>query len=105
MLVDNAMGIVSRKIPDPTDTVVQNAFLDAQRNCFAVGLTTVDDCGLPYTMVSTIAALQHKGALKMRLYVMLSDKQENYDYLFKRGVYKTPGLDVRAFKGFMPMGR
>jgi predicted amidohydrolase YtcJ len=67
-------------------------------NCFAVGLTTVEDCGLPYTMVSTIASLQHKGALKMRMYVMLSDSPENFEYLFKRGVYKTPGLDVRSFK-------
>lgn len=98
ILVDNAVGIVSRKIPEPTDQVIQAAFLDAQQNCFADGLTTVSDCGLPYTMVSTIAQLQHKGALKMRLYVLLSDRQENYDYLFKRGVFKTPGLDVRGFK-------
>jgi predicted amidohydrolase YtcJ len=98
ILIDNAVGIVTRKIPSPTELVTQNALLDAQRNCFAVGLTTVDDCGLPYTMVSTIAALQHKGDLKMRMYVMLADQQENYDYLFKRGAYKTPGLNVRAFK-------
>jgi predicted amidohydrolase YtcJ len=98
ILVDNAVGIVTRKIPDPSDQVTQSAFLDAQQNCFAVGLTTVSDCGLPYTMVSTIAQLQHKGVLKMRMYVLLSDRQENYDYLFKRGVYKTPGLDVRGFK-------
>jgi len=98
MLIDNAVGIVTRKIPSPTELVTQNALLDAQRNCFAVGLTTVDDCGLPYTMVSTIAALQHKGDLKMRMYVMLADQEENYDYLFKRGAYKTPGLNVRAFK-------
>jgi predicted amidohydrolase YtcJ len=98
ILVDNAVGIVTRKIPDPTDQLTQNALLSAQANCFAVGLTTVDDCGLPYTMVSTIAELQHKGALKMRLYVLLADRQENYDYLFKRGVFKTPGLDVRGFK-------
>ncbi|MDB5031869.1 amidohydrolase [Mucilaginibacter sp.] len=98
VLVDNAVGIVKRKIPDPTDQLIQNAFLSAQHNCFAVGLTTVDDCGLPYTMINTIAELQHKGALKMRMYVMLADREENYDYLFKRGVYKTPGLDVRAFK-------
>jgi predicted amidohydrolase YtcJ len=98
MLVDNAQGIVRRKIPLPADQVIQAAFLGAQRNCFAVGLTTVDDCGLPYTMVSTIEQLQHKGVLKMRLYVMLSDSPEDYDYLFKRGVFKTPGLDVRAFK-------
>jgi predicted amidohydrolase YtcJ len=98
ILIDNAVGIVTRKIPAPTDQITQAALLDAQRNCFAVGLTTVDDCGLPYTMISTIAALQHKGALKMRLYVMLADQPENYEYLFKRGAYKTPGLNVRAFK-------
>jgi len=98
MLVDNAKGFVLRKIPDPTEQMIQSAFLSAQSNCFAVGLTTVDDCGLPYTMVGTIAELQHKGDLKMRLYVMLADRQENYDYLFKRGVYKTPRLDVRGFK-------
>nr|WP_067061582.1 amidohydrolase [Mucilaginibacter sp. L294] len=98
ILVDNAVGIVTRKIPAPTEQITQTALLDAQRNCFAVGLTTVDDCGLPYTMVNTIAALQHKGDLKMRMYVMLADQQENYDYLFKRGAYKTPGLNVRAFK-------
>jgi predicted amidohydrolase YtcJ len=98
IMVDNAQDLVRRKIPAPNDQMVQSAFLDAQANCFAVGLTTVDDCGLPYTMVNTIAQLQHKGELKMRMYVMLSDNSDNYDYLFKRGVYKTPWLDVRAFK-------
>jgi len=98
ILVDNAVGIVKRKIPEPSEAVTDSAFLDAQHNCFADGLTTVADCGLPYTMINTIAELQHKGLLKMRLYVMLSDRQENYDYLFKRGVFKTPGLDVRSFK-------
>lgn len=98
MLVDNAVGIVTRKIPEPTEQAVQAALLGAQKNCVAVGLTTVDDCGLPYQMVSVIAALQHKGDLKMRMYVMLADKEENYEYLFKRGAYKTPGLNVRSFK-------
>lgn len=98
VLVDNAVGIVTRKIPAPAGNIIENALLDAQKNCFAVGLTTVDDCGLPYTMINTIAQLQHKGALKMRMYVMLADREENYEYLFKRGVYKTPGLNVRGFK-------
>ncbi|SEP36229.1 amidohydrolase [Mucilaginibacter sp. OK283] len=98
IMVDNAVGIVTRKVPEPTAPVVENALLSAQKNCFAVGLTTVDDCGLPYTMINTIADLQHKGSLKMRMFVMLSDRPENYDYLFKRGAFKTPGLNVRAFK-------
>jgi len=98
ILVDNAVGIVTRKIPEPTAAIIDTALLSAQKNCFAAGLTTVDDCGLPYTMVNTIAELQNKGDLKMRLYVMLADRQENYDYLFKKGVVKTPRLNVRAFK-------
>jgi predicted amidohydrolase YtcJ len=98
ILVDNAVGLVTRKIPAPTEQITQAALLDAQKNCFAVGLTTIDDCGLPYTIINTIAELQHKRALKMRLYLMLADDPANYDYLFKRGIYKTPGLNVRAFK-------
>lgn len=98
ILVDNAVGIVTRKIPTPTEQMVQSGLLAAQKNCFAVGLTTVDDCGVPYQLINLIASMQHKGDLKMRLYLMLADQQENYDYLFKRGAYKTPGLNVRAFK-------
>jgi predicted amidohydrolase YtcJ len=98
ILVDNAVGIVTRKIPEPTAAIIDTALLSAQKNCFAAGLTTVDDCGLPYTMVNTINELQNKGDLKMRMYVMLADRQENYEYLFKHGIVKTPRLNVRAFK-------
>lgn len=98
VLIDNAKGLVLRKVPPINDSVTDKALLDAQKNCFADGLTTVEDCGLPYTMVGTIAQLQRKGELKMRLYVMLSDNPDSYAYLFRRGVYKTPLLDVRSFK-------
>src|SRR6202000_2871801 len=36
ILVDNATHLVQHKIPEPTDALVQEAFTDAQRNCFAV---------------------------------------------------------------------
>jgi len=100
ILLDNAIGIIRRKIPPPDDSVVQDGLLAAQRNCFADGLTTIDDCGLPYTMVNTISDMQHKGDLKIRMYVLLLDRPENYDFLFKRGIIKTPRLDVRGFKMF-----
>jgi hypothetical protein len=72
--------------------------LDAQKNCFAVGLTTIDDCGLGYEAVEFIEKLQADKSLKMRLYVMLSDAEKNFDYLFKRGKIKTDRLNVRSFK-------
>src|ERR1700744_1089393 len=54
VLIDNAVGIVTRKIPPPDDSLASHAFLDGQRNCFADGLTTVADCGEPYTLINVI---------------------------------------------------
>ncbi len=98
LLIDNAVGLVQNKIPAPDAKQAEKIFLDAQKNCFAVGLTTIDDCGLEFEAVDVIEKMQAKKTLKMRLYVMLSDTEKNFDYLFKRGAIKTDRLNVRAFK-------
>jgi len=98
ILVDNAVGLVSSKIPAPTVAQAKEALLDAQTNCFAVGLTTVDDCGLDSRAVLFIDSLQKAGNLKMRMYVMLSDATRNYDFAFLKGKIKTDRLHVCAFK-------
>ncbi len=98
VLVDNAIGLVRSKIPQPTEKQDRQALLGAQKNCFAVGLTTVVDCGLNYQTVELIEKMNAEKALKMRLYVMLSDGRDNYAYLFKRGIMKTDWLNVRSFK-------
>ncbi|HMK26864.1 MAG TPA: amidohydrolase [Chitinophagaceae bacterium] len=98
ILVDNAAGLVSSKIPGATDEQFKKALQAAEKNCFAVGLTTIDDCGLGFESVERIKAMQAKGDLKMRLYVMLSDNKANYDYLEKTGIIKTDRLNVRSIK-------
>lgn len=98
ILVDNAVQLVMHKIPEPTEEQTENAFLQAQQNCFAVGLTTVDDCGLDYPLVNTIRQLQNRGDLKIRLFVMLSDNQKNLELLFRNGAIKTPRLNVSSVK-------
>ena len=98
LLVDNAVELVSAKIPAPDLTLVKKALLLAQENCFAVGLTSLHDCGLDFGTVEKIEALQKSGELKMRMNIMLSDAKENYDYAFKRGKIKTDYLNVCSFK-------
>jgi len=98
VLIDNAVALVERKIPSPDAKLAEKIFTDAQKNCFAAGLTTIDDCGLSYLAVDFIEKLQKEKKLKMRLYVMLSDEPDNYKYLFSRGPIKTDRLNVRAFK-------
>ena len=98
LLIDNAVGLVAAKIPDATKEQFKNALQAAEKNCFAVGLTTIDDCGLSFGSVDQIKALQNNGELKMRLYVMLSDDKENFAYLEKNGTIKTDRLTVRSIK-------
>jgi predicted amidohydrolase YtcJ len=98
VLIDNAISLVSDKIPAQTREQFKDALKKAEQNCFAVGLTTIDDCGLDFEAVEDIKAMQDAGELKMRLYVMLSDEKRNFDYLEKKGAIKTGHLSVRAFK-------
>ena len=100
ILIDNATGLVYSKVPRATDAQLTDALLDAQKNCFAAGLTTVSDCGLDYTYALLIDSLQKSNQLKMRMYVMLSDSKRDYDFIFKNGKIKTDRLNVRAMKLF-----
>ena len=98
ILIDNAAGLVGSKVPSQTKEEFIESLQDAEKNCFAVGLTTIDDCGLGFEAVEGIKAMQANGALKMRLYVMLSDNKANYAYLEKTGIIKTDRLNVRSIK-------
>jgi predicted amidohydrolase YtcJ len=98
LLVDNAVMLVNKIIPAPNRTEATEALLQAQNNCFAVGLTTVDDAGIEKETVDLIDALQQSKDLKMRVYAMLTDSKTNFDYYLSHGPYKTPRLNVRSFK-------
>jgi predicted amidohydrolase YtcJ len=98
ILIDNAVDLVSEKIPGPTPDQIAKSLQQGQANCFAVGLTTVDDCGIDYREALFMDSLQKKNILKMRVYAMLSDATQNYNFLFQNGKIKTDRLNVRSFK-------
>lgn len=98
VLIDNAMDKVAANIPSPKDKDFERSLQLAQQNCFALGLTTIHDCGLNYDVVNKIKTSQDKGALKMRLFILLSDSKKNYSYLASRGSIKTGRLKVSGFK-------
>jgi predicted amidohydrolase YtcJ len=98
ILIDNAVDLVSAKVPSQTPAKMKGTLMEAQKNCFAVGLTTIDDCGLSHNAVSFIDSLQKIGVLKMRIYAMLSDAKANYEFAFQKGKIKTDRLHVCGFK-------
>ncbi|WP_458627418.1 amidohydrolase [Winogradskyella sp. PC D3.3] len=98
ILVDNAEMLVMEHWPQPTRNDVTNALLEAQKLCFDLGLTTVDDAGLNKEAIELIDSLHKSGELKMRIYAMVSASEDNLDYFLDKGVTKTDYLNVRSFK-------
>jgi predicted amidohydrolase YtcJ len=98
ILIDNAIDMAERVVPGPTTEQTRDALLQAQANCFAMGLTTIDDCGLSFLQLNLLKKMQEEGKLKMRLYVMLSDAPGNYAYIKSNNKLKTDRLHVNGFK-------
>ena len=98
VLIDNAMELILKIIPKENEEIATNALLEAQKNCFAVGLTSVDDAGLDKSTILLIDKLQKSGKLKMRIYAMLNPTAENIAYFVKKGIYQTDFLNVRSIK-------
>jgi len=98
VLIDNAIDMVDKIIPGPTDDMSARALIEAQHNCFAAGLTSVTDCGLGYSTVKLIDDLNKKGDLKIRINAMLSPTNENFNNYVKNGPYVTDYLSVRTIK-------
>ena len=98
ILIDNAVTLVEKVIPEFSEAEREKAILDAQANCFAVGLTTVDDAGLGKDTIELIDRMQKKGLLKMRVYAMVTDDDRSLKYFFDHGPYKSERLNVRAIK-------
>ena len=98
VLVDNAEMLVMNFWPKQTRAKKVKALLDAQKLCFDLGLTTVDDAGLGIESIEIIDSLQKSGDLKMRIYAMVSASNENLDHYLNKGIVKTDRLNVRSFK-------
>ena len=98
LLIDNAIGLVSDVIPQPTEEEYSEAIRTAEQRCLAVGLTTVDDAGLDLGVVSLLNKMHKDGALKMKVYAMLNPSKENFGHFTEMGPLLTDRLTVRSFK-------
>jgi predicted amidohydrolase YtcJ len=100
ILVDNAIGLVARKIPQATEADMINALLQAEKNCFSVGLTSVQDAGISKQVVELIDSLHQAGALKIRMNTWLSPSEANFTHFVEKGPYQTAHLSINTVKLF-----
>ncbi len=95
ILIDNAMGRVAGMIPSTDIAYLEESFLEAQKNCFSVGLTGITECGLSKKRTDWLDSLQKVKKLKIKLTVMLSDEPAEY---LPNSIYKTDRLHIAGFK-------
>ncbi|UYQ92452.1 amidohydrolase [Chitinophaga horti] len=98
ILIDNAVDLVSSKIPSPSPAQYEKSWRAAEQQCFAVGLTSVSDCGLELKEALLLDTLQRSGSVQMRVYVMLSDNETNWQWLKQHGPYKKDRINIGGMK-------
>jgi len=98
VLIDNAIKLVSSHIPTWSMEESRNALIEAQNNCFEVGLTSIVDAGLEKETIDLIEKMHQEGSLKMRVYAMVNPTEENMEHFFTTGPVQNDFLTVRSFK-------
>ena len=100
LLVDNAVDLFQKIFDDADEATKRQALLDAQTDCFEKGLTMVCDAGLDAGTIELIKKMQEEGALKIRVYAMVSDKPANLEHFGRTGPIITDRLVVRSVKEY-----
>ncbi len=98
VFIDNAMRLITRVIPSPSEDDRISAMKVAEKNCFASGLTTVTDAGLNKSDIFLLDSLHQSGELNIRVYAMMSPIDENFEHFFSAGPLKTGKLTVSSVK-------
>jgi predicted amidohydrolase YtcJ len=100
LLLDNAVDLVKKAIPQPDESTMRRALAEAQEKCLAVGLTAVSNAGTERREALLMRAMQDEGALRLGIYVMLMPTDENIAEFTGAGPIATERMSVRSFKMF-----
>lgn len=103
VLVDNAMDLANRVIPQPSAAEQKAALQAALRHINTVGLTGVADAGVSAQVVALYRELADHGELSARIYAMIRTVGEDFHKLSASGPligYGHDFLTVRSVKLF-----
>lgn len=98
ILVDNAMLLVEKHIPEIGDDMTIQYFADLQKTCFSYGLTSLHDCGITERTLGLLEKAQTQDVLKMKIFALLEDNPDYYDRWVKKGRYTNKNITVGGFK-------
>jgi len=98
VLLDNAIELVSKKMPAFSQSETKKAIKEVQEELFQYGITGVHEAGVYHKDLQLLKKMTEKGDLKLDMYVMLYPTDDNIRWAKQNGVYKKKNLTVRSFK-------
>ena len=100
ILIDNAMTLMEKAIPAPTQKDVEAALSAAFKLALSRGLTSVHDAGIDGMTYRAYRALVQRDAIPIRVYPMLMAGTAEFDAMLKKGIVGTPEshLYIRSIK-------
>lgn len=98
VLIDNAMDVVTVKIPSPTDTEVKLRLKVALETCARLGLTQVHDAGMDVRTFRQLQSWDMLGVLPVRLYVMADGQGDEAEQYLGLGTFSGRHLEMKAVK-------
>lgn len=99
--IDKAADWVKSKLPEIPFSAWENGLKKGLQNCYAQGLTTLDEAGMELSDVELIRELQKNGTMEMRIYGMLVNNQTNLAFASVQGMIFEDKLTVRAMKFYL----
>ena len=103
VLVDKAMELVNRVVPQPTDAERRAALTAALAHMNLVGLTGVGDAGVDARRLAIYREFADRGLLSVRVYAMILGTGDDFAVLSKSGPllgYGDDRLTIRSVKLF-----
>jgi len=98
VLIDNALELVSVKVPAPSTADLQKRLKLALELCAKLGLTQVHDAGMDLTTFRQLQSWDMLGALPVRLYAMAWGQGEEAEQFLGQGTYTGRHLEMKAVK-------
>jgi predicted amidohydrolase YtcJ len=104
MLVDNAMDLLERHVPAPTEAEQLKALEVGAARETRLGWTQIQNAGTPYSDVDLLCRLYRSGKVKLRVYNAISGPGPDAERLLKEGAALNKcgdRLTVRTIKLYM----
>lgn len=98
ILIDNAMNLVEKYIPEIDEKLALKYIGELQKECFSLGLTSVHDCGISEKMFQLLESAQKKKILKMKIFTLLDDNPDTYDEWISKGRFTNGRITFGGYK-------